>query len=202
MLPEIYQDPSTDKKEIDELIRRKRNVIEQDFYYRLKKTINPTLRKAAGPMRLNYYAPLKTSVREKCPPGVTDVVYYEDEQELFCFERQTIINTRYNPATGKPWRSTFLKEMNNIKNPVLINPVLEQSLNSQKIIPEKDSQQNIAEKVLAPGLFDKLREEISLLQTYMCTKCSKEMLVPRYKSIQNGKTVQFCTQECFDNYDF
>jgi hypothetical protein len=196
LLPEIYKDPSKDNEEIDEIIRKKRNFIEQDFYDRLTKLINPTLRKSGTPRRPNFYAPLKTFVREKCPPGVNDVVYYEDEQELFCFERQAIINTRYNPVTGKPWKSTFVEELKRIQNPILIKPL--QSVSEQSPEPRDI----VAEKELAPGLFSKLRAEITLLQTYICDQCDREILVPRYKSIKNGKKVLFCTQDCFDDYNF
>lgn len=194
LLPEVYKNPDIDQNEInnfENILNRKRQYIEEQFYDRYERLKDPEKRKKNIQARIDF-KPLKTNVYEKCPPGTADVVFYQDEKSLFCFERQTIINTKYNPITGKEWSPDFILESRRLKDP------------TTQTLPQKPQQQTsiVLEKELAPGLIRKLKDQLKLLETYTCTNCKEEILHPIYKSVKNQTRVLFCGEECFENYKF
>lgn len=195
LLPEIYKN-NVSTSVLDQLyenIQRRRGLIEQQFYERLR---DPTKRRFTTPKPLGSLKLVESDAHSKCPPGVDDVVFYNHMNVLFCFARQNIINTITNPYTGQEWSNDFVYEMGNVRD-----PILPQNLNLQRPVDVVYDASN-SRYSQAPGLLQKLKEEIELLQTFECSNCKEEILNPRYKSIQDGKRILFCSQMCFDDYDF
>lgn len=192
LLPEVYKNPDGDHDEAEIILKKKRREIESIFFSNLKPS-DPTRRKQMSPVRPEVFRPLQTNARAKCPTGVDDVIYYDENGELFCFGREQVVGVVKNPITGKPFRQTFLDEIAMIKD-VRIRSTREQE---QEVVIERQ-----VERELAPGLFQKLKDEINLIRTLFCNQCDAEIFLPRFKSVKGNEKVMFCSQQCFDQFDF
>jgi hypothetical protein len=184
LLPEIYKNPNADSNEVEYIIKSRRRFIENQFYSRLQP-IEIGKRKKAEPLKPEVFKYLTTDAHSTCPPNTEDVVYYEEDAILYCFNRVEIMNKRNNPITGKPFNLEFLNELSQIHTPKRTLGRTEK----QEII--KEAQPDIE---LAPGLFQKLKEEIALLTPIYCSTCNMELFIPQ--------KVQFCEKECFDKFQF
>lgn len=192
LLPEIYKNPDADSDEVEYLIKSRRRFIENQFYARLTP-VEVGQRKKVSPLKPEVYKFLTTSAHSKCPPNVEDVMYYEEDGVLYCFNRSDLTNVKINPNTGKKFSSEFLRELSLI--------------NSPKIERRRERQREIIHEQrpdieLAPGLFQKLKDEIALITPIYCSHCNIEIFVPKYKSIKGSQKVQFCEKECFDRFQF
>lgn len=194
LLPEIYKNPNANSDEIEYMVKSRRRFIENQFYSRLQP-IEIGKRKRTAPARPEIFKYLTTDAFSKCPPNLKDIIYYEEDGELYCFNRKELKTT--NPVTGKKLSPEFLDELarinysNNVDYDGGINILPE-------IIKEKQ-----ADKELAPGLFQKLKEIIMSNGNILhCSFCNAEVSDPKYKSIKGMTTVQFCEQECFDQFQF
>lgn len=192
LLPEIYKNPNADSDEVEYLIKTRRRFIENQFYSRLQP-IEIGKRKRTVPLKPEIFNYLTTNSYLKCPPGVQDIVYYEEDGRLYCFNRTEIKNMKNNPTTGKPFHLEFLHELSRISSPKI---TLKQE-GPQDIIREAQPEID-----LAPGLFQKLKEEIELITPIYCSMCNKEIFAPKYKSIKGSQKVHFCEKECFDQFRF
>lgn len=191
LLPEVYENPNITKTQLEDfetVLNRKRNIIEQQFYTLYETLQDPQKRKRNIQPILNF-KPLKTNVYKNCPPGVSDVMFYQDENYLFCLDRQAIINKIYNPVTGKPFSQEFLTKVRQLQEP-----------NSR--FESVSVQRQASERELAPGLIQKLKDEIRLLETYTCSNCNEQIMFPLYKSVRDQQKVLFCGEDCFENYKF
>lgn len=192
LLPEIYKNPDADSDEVEYIIKSRRRFIEKQFYSRLQP-IKIGERKKVSPLKPEVYKYLSTDARSKCPPNAEDVMYYEEDGVLYCFNRSDIENVELNPNTGKKFSSEFLQELSHIAPP--------------KLKSRQEQQQDIIIELrpdieLAPGLFQKLKDEIELITPIYCSNCNVEIVVPKYKSIKDTQKVQFCDKECFDKFQF
>jgi hypothetical protein len=135
MLPEIFRNPNIDKTPIETKIKRKRRVIENQFYDNLK-IANPNLRRRLNP------APVEA------PPS----------------------------------------KDNRISAPAVLPSSVASLPREQRSSVE-----------LAPGLFEKLRDRISRISE--CHFCHEDVLVPPYSTVRGEDRLEFCSKNCFDNYD-
>ncbi len=194
LLPEVYKNPKARSDEMEYLIKSRRRFIENQFYSRLQP-INIGKRKKTSPVKPEIFKYLTTDASSKCPPNLKDVIYYEEDGELYCFDRKKI--KTINPVTKKKLSSEFLNELARINNTSNVND------DDISILPEI-IQERQPEQELAPGLFQKLKEIMSNgTDTILnCSFCNVELTDPKYKSIKGTTTVQFCEQECFDQFQF
>lgn len=210
-LPEIYKNPQIPKKDVNEierLIKIKRRLIENDFYNRISTPYDPFTRRQ-GVKKQHIFKYLDTNASENCPSGAEDVIYYNEDGKLYCFNRLEIRDHIINPFTGNPFTSDFLKELAMLPKTASreereqeppggpSSPSRGELL--EKVEAPRRKQRGVVGMELAPGLFQKLREFISTTQ---CAQCSKKIYNPSYKSIHENETVYFCGIQCFDNYNF
>lgn len=192
LLPEIYKNPNADSDEVEYILKSRRRFIENQFYSRLKP-IEIGARKRTVPLKPEVFKYLTTDAYSKCPTEIQDVIYYEENGTLYCFNRLDIKNKKTNPITGKPFSLEFLQELNYITSPKRLLKNIKTTDIIQKTQPEME---------LAPGLFQKLKEEIELITPIYCSMCNIEIFTPKYKSIKGTQRVQFCEKECFDQFRF
>lgn len=197
LLPEIYKNPNANSDEVEYLLKARRRFIENQFYSRLQP-IEIGQRKRTAPARPEVFRYLTTDAFLKCPQNSKDIIYYEEDGELYCFNRSELKNI--NPVTKKKLSVEFLNELARIRSKNINNSSSNVSNETIPIIKEQQF-----EKELAPGLFQKLKEEIAMFKEddiLQCSFCKTELTNPKYKSIKNNKLVQFCEQECFDKFKF
>ena len=194
LLPEIYKNANANSDEMEYLLKARRRFIENQFYSRLQP-IKIGKRKRTSPYRPEIFRYLTTDAFSKCPQNLKDIIYYEEDGELYCFNRQEL--KTINPITGKKLSLEFLNELARIQQKGSNSP-------KKRILPIIRERQ--PEKELAPGLFQKLKEIIALSNDndiiLQCSFCKAELINPKYKSIKGKSTVQFCEQECFDQFQF
>jgi hypothetical protein len=204
LLPEIYKNPNANSDEIEYMLKSRRRFIENQFYSRLQP-VEIGKRKRTSPARPEIFRYLTTDAISKCPPTIKDIIYYEEDGELYCFNRLEL--KTINPITGKNLSREFLDELAriNVFNNQKIGPnSLNVDYDNVNILPEIIKEQQ-PDKELAPGLFQKLKDIIMsndndiMLQ---CSFCNIEVNDPKYKSIKGTAKVQFCDQECFDKFQF
>jgi hypothetical protein len=196
LLPEIYKNAKANSDEIEYLLKARRRFIENQFYSRLQP-IEIGKRKRTSPARPEIFRYLTTDAFSKCPQNLKDIIYYEEDGELYCFNRREL--KTINPITGKKLSPEFLDELARIKSGPNSSNVSE-----ERILPIIRERQ--PEKELAPGLFQKLKEIIAFSNDndiiLQCSFCKTELTNPKYKSIKGNLMVQFCEQECFDQFQF
>lgn len=194
LLPEVYKNSNANSDEIEYLIKSRRRFIENQFYSRLQP-IDIGKRKKTSPAKPEIFKYLTTDASLKCPPNLKDVIYYEEDGELYCFDRKAL--KTINPVTRKKLSSEFLSELARINNTSNVND------DDNSVLPEI-IQERQPEQELAPGLFQKLKEIMSndTNTVLNCSFCNVELTDPKYKSINGTTTVQFCEQECFDQFQF
>lgn len=194
LLPEIYKNPDANSGEIEYLLKSRRRFIENQFYSRLQP-VEIGKRKRTSPTRPDVFKYLTTDAHSKCPPALQDIIYYEEDGVLYCFNRNELVDT--NPVTGKPLSRKFLNELARI-NPNSTEPNVDMNTQAGEIVRERQ-----IDKELAPGLFQKLKEKIAFSDNILhCSFCNNEVMDPKYKSIKGTQNVQFCEQECFDQFQF
>jgi hypothetical protein len=96
LLPEIYKNPNANSDEIEYLLKTRRRFIENQFYSRLQP-IEIGKRKKTSPMRPEIFRYLTTDAFSKCPQNLKDIIYYEEDGELYCFNRKEL--KTINPIT-------------------------------------------------------------------------------------------------------
>ena len=200
LLPEIYKNAKANSDEIEYLLKARRRFIENQFYSRLQP-IEIGKRKKTSPARPEIFRYLTTDAFSKCPQNLKDIIYYEEDGELYCFNRKEL--KTINPITGKKLSIEFLDELARIRS---------KGLNSSNNVSEEERLLPIIrvrqpENELAPGLFQKLKEIIALSNDnddiiLQCSFCKTDLINPKYKSIKGKTMVQFCEQECFDQFKF
>jgi len=197
LLPEIYKNAKANSDEIEYLLKARRRFIENQFYSRLQPN-EIGKRKRTSPVRPEIFRYLTTDAFSKCPQNLKDIIYYEEDGELYCFNRREL--KTINPITGKKLSLEFLDELARIRSENSSNNV------SEEILPEIKIKERQPEKELAPGLFQKLKEIIAFSNDndiiLQCSFCKTELINPKYKSIKGKTMVQFCEQECFDQFQF
>ncbi|MGL5962498.1 MAG: hypothetical protein ACRCZ0_11215 [Cetobacterium sp.] len=196
LLPEIYKNAKANSDEIEYLLKSRRRFIENQFYSRLQP-IEIGKRKRTSPSRPEIFRYLTTDAFSKCPQNLKDIIYYEEDGELYCFNRKEL--KTINPITGKKLSLEFLDELARIKStPNSSNVSKERVL---PIIRERQPEQE-----LAPGLFQKLKEIIAFSNysdiILQCSFCKTNLTNPKYKSVKDRKKVQFCGPECFNQFQF
>lgn len=195
LLPEIYKNAKANSDEMEYLLKARRRFIENQFYSRLQP-IEIGKRKRTSPDRPEIFRYLTTDAFSKCPPNLKDIIYYEEDGELYCFNRREL--KTINPITGKELSPEFIEELARIRSGPNKNNV-----SKERILPIIREE---TEKELAPGLFQKLKEIIALSNDndiiLQCSFCKTELINPKYKSIKGKTMVQFCEQECFDQFQF
>jgi hypothetical protein len=191
LLPEVYRNPGVDTVKVDALIENKRRDVEASFYTQVASN-EPTKRRDDDKRKPGVYTPVETRAHSNCPPGAKDVVYVQQDGKLYCFDRESIKDKTHNPKTDKAFPPDVLKELSLIKSPRYV----QQAQNKTEVVREHVAQE------LAPGLFLKLKEEIELFKTHQCAACGAEVFLPRFKSIMNNKPIVFCSQECFEDFEF
>lgn len=196
VLPEIYKNPNADHVEAENVIKRKRAIIENDFYSKISRPFNPFVRRNVI-AKQNIFRYLKTDARDSCPSGKDDIIYYEEDGKIFCFDRVDIANKKSNPFTGKKFKQSFINELNKIRGA---------STSYTQIGDKNQRVLNMIEKPavrpsieLAPGLFQKLR---AMILVFHCNQCDKEIHSPQYKSVNGSERLYFCSIQCFDDFTF
>lgn len=187
MLPEIYKNPKADKNEMDSIIQEKRKEIIDNF---IKETKLLFTRKKTKPelFRKLYYPEVNTFCLKINDAEIDDIIYYEEDGVLYCFEFDMIKNETKNPITNKDFSLEFINQIKKIRS---------------RSIKEKEKEKIIEQEIeLAPDLFKFLREEIEAITPIYCSECDEEIFIPLYKSVKRSKIVQFCRKECFDKFNF
>jgi hypothetical protein len=191
VLPEIYKNPNSNHDEAENIIKRKRAIIENEFYNALSKPFDPFVRKNVV-AKQNIFKYLQTDARDSCPSGIDDVIYYNEDGKIYCFDRVEIIDKEINPFTGKKFRQDFFNELNKIEDVFYdaseIQP--DEPVNIPVVKPPIE---------LAPGLFQKLR---AMLQIIHCNQCDREIHSPQYKTVQGTERLYFCSRQCFEDFIF
>jgi len=200
VLPEIYKNPDVDHAEAKLAIKQRRRLIENDFYEMIKNPHDPFIRRGVTKKQtaVKY---IQTAAREACPLDIDDVIYYTEDNKLYCFDRMKIGQNSVNPFTGKPFSHDFLNELDKIKGKtVQIYPPPIVNL-PPRTYPVKMPKKRIGfkETDLAPGLFQKLKIMVS---TIRCNQCDKEIYAPRFKSFAGNEKVYFCSRDCFNEFEF
>lgn len=188
MLPEVYKNPNAEWDEFDQIIKKKRIFIETLFYADIQK-------KKIGKLPPKYLKYANVNVPSSCLK-FNNTVYYNDDDQMYCFEYEEILGQTVNPHTGRPFSNDFLKELKRLH--ITSNSNLKQK-EDVPIVKIKSIANDIE---LAPGLFEKLRDEISTLEPNYCSECNVEFFASKYNSLKGKQKVQFCTRECMEKYKF
>lgn len=189
VLPEIYKNPNATAAaaKMELLVRRDRETIENVFYERVRGYSREIRPKPMGPAG-NIKKPT-IALPTVCPTGVKDLVYYAEDGELYCFDRSAIANETRNPVTGKPFKKSFMRELSFVKPRAKTEEEIKASAKPRV--------------VLAPGLLEKLRDDIMNLNALYCDACDVEIAIPaRYASVSSGRPVTFCDKDCFERFKF
>jgi hypothetical protein len=206
-LPEAFYNPTKNTSEITEIIAKRRKLIENDFY----ETIESFRRRAVkGEHIRRRMAPTKSSsiikrpsipVPPICPANTEDIVYYSEDGQMFCFARSAVAGISTNPLTGKSFSDDFMKEVKRLRAPRNESGGSREtkSVGMREVGETTTALKDIE---LAPGLFQKLNEEINALMPIYCAKCNKEVPYWKYKSFDQDRLVLFCDKHCFDTYKF
>jgi hypothetical protein len=119
--------------------------------------------------------------------------------------RRTIENRYYelvklkDPTIRKQARQTV------VDIPLIESPEISENEDSIRVTPEiapdKPVVRRIVVKELAPGLFQKLRERISMMTPIYCSQCNAEVFAPPFTTPVGTRRLKFCNKECFDMYD-
>ena len=200
LLPEIFRNPESDHIESEITIEKKRHRIENAFYEALSRPFDPFVRKTAiVKQTISKY--LQTDARKKCPSGVDDVIYYNEDGRIYCFDRIAILGKKVNPFTGKTFRQDFFNELAKIthqNDDDTDDDIFYDSNDDLNDDPPPQPQRRSGVE-LAPGLFQKLK---TMILTLHCNNCDKEIYAPKYKSVHGTERLYFCSRECFDAFEF
>lgn len=186
MLPEVYENPDfKDREKVDEIIKSKRNIIESDFNIIREKGV--VTRAKFHPQKPRIYNYPQVSLPPECK-DIEDPIYFKEGGKMLCVPRKLIIDVDINPYTGTPFHKDIKARAMRLKD---LKPPI--------------SPQEKEEKELAPGLFNSLKEEIEAILAFepvYCAKCHNEITDKSFKSVQDGKSIEFCSIDCFDKYKF
>jgi len=204
-LPEVFKNPNVDDADFRRLkdsVALKRRGIEEFFYRLIIHEPGEKYPKFRYPLQRQYLnLPMLANI---CPANTKDVVFYQEDDRMFCFERAVVKDLTANPVTGKPFRWDFLDEIGRIGNPTrektaaAAAPVLLRGGGGEEEETPRE------EVILAPGLFLRLRDDLLAMAPIECSYCNRELFEPKYRSIAAGgaRKVQFCGAECFEKYKF
>jgi hypothetical protein len=207
MLPEVYYNPNRDPNKdmvfnwavMDSILQKKLDTIKNRI---LQGIENPRrIRKLAIPSGTKY----PESGVYKCSE---DPVYYYEEEKMFCFDREMVLDKSENPHTGNRFTDNFIWLVRNLKAPDKsdvdrIDPISPKEAESQEsptpIVRKRRS------PMLAPNLFKKLkvthRPKTSPL--VYCAQCNKSVAAgSSFNTVFNQDVISFCNSACFEEFDF
>jgi hypothetical protein len=207
LLPEVYRNPAVSRDTIDavrSIIAMRRRVIEHNFYERIAFPSGERLNWLRW-KHADRRPAIITRDASSCPANVSDVVYYLDAMDdtMYCFDRAAIVGKIYNPTTGRVFSDAFLAEVAALDAPRAQQPAVAAAVaaaesGEHRVTPLPT---RVATELLAPGLFDRLRDRLRAIVPLYCSACNAEVFVTNYQSISAGQRVQFCDSTCMEAYD-
>ena len=201
-LPEIYKNPLANQDQMDNIIKSKKKRLVGDFIYRVGAELGPGIRVRGLPVKPEVF-PHPEANSAKCPPAINNI-YYREGGTMYCFDLEAVRNEVKNPISGKKFSRDFIREMKGMRTPAVAREAVAATSAKEEIpeLREPIGNKRVAHAELAPGLFEKLKEEILLLDPIYCSQCNIEVMVPQFKSVKGSELVQFCTSACFEKFEF
>ncbi len=187
-LPEIYKNPTANRDQMDTIIRNKASRFVDDFMKRIQ--IDLGARVYAAPVKPEAFP--RPAVQTASCPQTPNIIYYNEGGEMYCFDLEKVKNKTKNPVTGVKFTKAFKNEMKKLE--IVYTDILPDLTTTEEEVEEVED--------LAPGLFERLREEILLLKPVYCSSCGKTVAVPEFKSVKGSEVVKFCDSKCFERFRF
>lgn len=199
-LPEIYKNPAANQTQMDSIIHSKKRRLIDNFMTTIGQDLTPGgTRVHAKPTRPEVF-PHPQANPAKCP-AVDNVIYYHEGDTMYCFDLTKVRNKAKNPISGKKFSRDFVREMKRLRIPEVAKQVKVKEAEIPAL-QEPIGVKRVVQAELAPGLFEKLKDEILLLDPIYCSQCNIEIFAPQFKSVKGADLVQFCNLACFEKFEF